>query len=618
MQNKFSKIKIFKGYFYKEGSGENLAKEGQLVTQKRKRMLTLFLLTYLGLGACQNLPKEKDLELLKALEIPVTESTMDDESKQGDVDTSSSEYAPYLFSESLALNSRVSESEPLLKQAYAAEPNAALALKLLYLQISQEKHEEAFEFSKKTVLLYPKSPELHLVHAHLLAKFNLYEEAVEQAQKSIEVNPQLEAGHSALVSLYLQKSNLKEAEQVAKNMTRIFPKSILGWTFLSKIHLSDGKTSKAKVAIEKAFRMSPDNLETALTYAFILELNNETKAAVKIYDEIFSKNLSFEELISQTLVLFKTFGSLDITLTRLNQISRHMSPKVSFGIEAQKLFILWEQGQNEEAIRTIQTLLKSDPSSSPILYLSALGYERIKDEDKALALYEKIEKGSPFSSLAHYRRIQILMGNSKFDAALLLLEELLQSGAETPETYLLGAQIYGEMKNYKKAIEVLKTGQGRFPHQVKLLFVQGIYEEKNGDTLSCMNTMRTVILQDPSQSSAMNYLGYLLAERGENLDLAEKLLQKALVLKPKDGLYLDSLGWIYYKKGDLDKAQDLLEQAIEIEANEPALYEHLADLYLKKKNVDKARQYLEEALTRKLEKEDLIRLEKKLNSIPKK
>ena len=66
--------------------------------------------------------------------------------------------------------------------------------------------------------------------------------------------------------------------------------------------------------------------------------------------------------------------------------------------------------------------------------------------------------------------------------------------------------------------------------------------------------MKKAIELNPKNAAALNYLGYTWAEMGVQLDDAEDLIQRALKIQPNDGFYIDSLGWVYYQKGDYPKA----------------------------------------------------------------
>jgi tetratricopeptide (TPR) repeat protein len=79
----------------------------------------------------------------------------------------------------------------------------------------------------------------------------------------------------------------------------------------------------------------------------------------------------------------------------------------------------------------------------------------------------------------------------------------------------------------------------------------------------------------------LNYLGYMLADKGIRLPEAIKLIRKAVELEPMNGAYLDSLGWAYFKTGEYELAEENLRQAVERDQTDPTVHDHLGDLYEK-------------------------------------
>jgi tetratricopeptide (TPR) repeat protein len=92
---------------------------------------------------------------------------------------------------------------------------------------------------------------------------------------------------------------------------------------------------------------------------------------------------------------------------------------------------------------------------------------------------------------------------------------------------------------------------------------------------------RKVIALNPSNASALNYLGYMFADRNIKLDEANRMIQHALELEPGNGAYLDSLGWVYYRLGKLEQAEGLFVQALEKIGTDPTVHDHLGDVYFK-------------------------------------
>ena len=114
-------------------------------------------------------------------------------------------------------------------------------------------------------------------------------------------------------------------------------------------------------------------------------------------------------------------------------------------------------------------------------------------------------------------------------------------------------------------------------------------------SLACLDHMFRVIELDPGYASALNYIGYTYVEKGVNYKEAEIFLTRALEVSPDSGHIIDSLGWLYYRKGELEKAVHELEKASKHLPNDPVVTKHLADAYLKQSKKTKAFELYEKA-----------------------
>jgi len=97
-----------------------------------------------------------------------------------------------------------------------------------------------------------------------------------------------------------------------------------------------------------------------------------------------------------------------------------------------------------------------------------------------------------------------------------------------------------------------------------------------------------VLERDPDHAPALNYLGYMLADRGERLDESVAYLKKALKIDPENGSYLDSLGWAYYKSNKLELADENLKRAAEQLKTNSVIQDHYGDLLFKLARYDEA------------------------------
>jgi Flp pilus assembly protein TadD len=114
-----------------------------------------------------------------------------------------------------------------------------------------------------------------------------------------------------------------------------------------------------------------------------------------------------------------------------------------------------------------------------------------------------------------------------------------------------------------------------------LLFLKGELAERQKHYEPAEQFFREALDLDPSNAMTLNYLGYMLADKGTRLPEALKMIRKAVELEPMNGAFLDSLGWAYFKLGEYELAEENLRQAVERDQTDPTVHDHLGDLYEK-------------------------------------
>jgi Flp pilus assembly protein TadD len=109
--------------------------------------------------------------------------------------------------------------------------------------------------------------------------------------------------------------------------------------------------------------------------------------------------------------------------------------------------------------------------------------------------------------------------------------------------------------------------------------------------------MQEALKLAPDDVGINNDLGYTWADAGRNLDEAEKMLRYAVGESPREAAYLDSLGWVYYKKGDFANAlRWLTRAAAESDGHDPVIYDHLGDTLWRLRQPDAARKRWQQAV----------------------
>jgi len=169
-----------------------------------------------------------------------------------------------------------------------------------------------------------------------------------------------------------------------------------------------------------------------------------------------------------------------------------------------------------------------------------------------------------------------------WDKALDLAKRFTERIPEAGASWRMYGYALNIKKQFKEAVEALRKALTFDQNDPTVWFELGTAYEREGNHKRAADAFRNVLRLKPGDDAAANYLGYMWADQGKNLDSAKVLLEMALEKEPENGAYLDSYGWIFYKMGKLEKAEEYILKAMEQIQDDPIIHEHLGDIRAKK------------------------------------
>jgi predicted Zn-dependent protease len=231
------------------------------------------------------------------------------------------------------------------------------------------------------------------------------------------------------------------------------------------------------------------------------------------------------------------------------------------------------------AINVLDEILEDEPrvASSLAQYQEDAGL--FKDAAETLTLALAIQ---PNSRDLKVRRISVLMEGKEYARAAGFAGDARKQHPDDPRFARLQGRALFDSGDKSAGIAVLESAIKTFPKDMNTLFTLADVYADAGRPTDAERSLRQLIAAEPNNASALNYLGYLLATRGEQLDEAVRLVQKALESEPDNGAFLDSLGWAYFRKGDLDNAEKYLTSAAQKMPQNSEVQDHLGDLQAKR------------------------------------
>lgn len=141
------------------------------------------------------------------------------------------------------------------------------------------------------------------------------------------------------------------------------------------------------------------------------------------------------------------------------------------------------------------------------------------------------------------------------------------------------AQFYFYKHRTDEAIKVYEVLTAAHPKYVEGMFWLGYLYAESGRRAQAVDVWLNVLKLDNTHAPTLNSLGYIYTEDGVKLEEAEGMIKKALEKEPENGAYLDSLGWLYFKRKKYKLADEYLNKALVL-LKDPIVYEHLGDVWV--------------------------------------
>jgi len=478
----------------------------------------------------------------------------------------------------------------------------------------------------RTAQQQPDSPEyLFLLGRHLEGEGKV-DEAIAAHKRAIELRPMSAELRAELAALYARQDRPRDALDAAEDALTRDPLNreanrVLGSTL-------------AAAGTEKPLRPGDNATQYGRRAITALEIARR--------DQMFDVNieLTLGRLYLQT-------GSLASAVASFRKV---VDDQPGYPEAALLLATAHEGlGQTGEAIHALEESIGENPRFFRGLVRLAQLYDGEHRYKEAAAAYGRAQSSNPLTDLTAPRAAALLNSGDPTAARSLLESSLKRASAPDAATLYLLGQSQRQLKDLTAASATVDRLKGAYPSDprgqylnAKLLDDKGqraeaiaafegliqqspddtsfVYEyasllEKSGRVADAERALRGLLARDPLDANALNSLGYMFAERGERLDEAVSLLQRALKVEPANPSYLDSLGWAYFKQGRLDLAdQPLSEAAAKLPSN-ATIQDHLGDLRFKQQRYGDAAAAWERSLAGGDADVDRPAIEKKLRDV---
>ncbi len=388
------------------------------------------------------------------------------------------------------------------------------------------------------------------------------------------------------------------ALKVFEEMVAADPKDAQSELRISQIYRQKHDYAKAQEASEKAKAIDPTNLEIRYNDVSILEAQGRVPDAISTLKDI-----------------------LDSTTHKTYE-----QPQAAMRIELlERLAYLYrENDQWGPAVDALRQIGDLDPEAAGRAEAEVIDtYRSAKDFTKAQQEADAALKKFPNDRAVKSMHASLLADMGKTDQAVAETKSLF-NGKNDRESWLQLAQIYEKAKNWtemgKALAEAEKLSTSKDDRE-NIYFMRGAMYERMKKYDEAEADFHRVLEINPDNASALNYLGYMLADRNIRLPEAQDLIKKALDQEPNNYAYLDSMGWVDFRLNKLPEAEQSLRRALELWPTDPTVHDHLGDVYFHQGKTKEAIAQWQSSLKNyetsapsDMDHEDMAKIQKKLDN----
>ena len=445
----------------------------------------------------------------------------------------------------------------------------------------------------------------HLKLAQIYRQAGRNEATIEAYQTALEYHPDDTDILFQLAEAYVNYGELLEANAVYDRIMRQrgtdFSIHLRKFRNFNALQMRDS----ALAELQEMREIDPGNLTTLRAISqYYLELN-ETDMALDILNEAKERNARDP----QTLLLLAEIYVEQSQWDRLGEVFVSMleDPLIYPSQKLELVRFIYTQYQNrpsEEVLAqqtgdVLMAFSENEPDYGPAQLLAAEYLLRQENMTGALEKLRQANRLMPEQPDAWRQRVQILFQMERYEDVISISDSantyasddafvqfftgasyMLTDQPEEAFTWLESASFAPANRNFRSVI------------QSTLADVQTDLDRWNEAKRSYERALRL----DPANHNAMNNYAYNLSLQGEDLDRALELAEEAISYQPENAAYLDTIGWIYYKRGEYEQAREFIQRSVDTGESGPEVYEHLGDVFEALGNKEEAVRWWNKAL----------------------
>ncbi len=512
------------------------------------------------------------------------------------------------------------EAEKVYQGLLKQNPNNDVALfELARIKDVYNQYEAARSFIDKAVTINNSNKWYYLLQAELYQKTKHYELLPQVYENLVRLEPQNHSFLEFYANAYIINEKYNDALQVLQRLEDLFGVNEKLTIKRKDIYLSQGKAKKALKELQKLCDKYPDNQRYHSMMAELYLKEGMDKKALACYNKVL-------EIAPEDPYIHFTLADFHRKKNHFDESFKHLkqgflTEQLDADSKIQLLLKFYDLDEmlskNRKVIlELVEILVQMHPESVKANSLHADLLIREKQFDQAYTSLKRILKKDQSQYIIWESTLGIALELKKYKELDKTAENCSAIFPYQPLPYLYRGIAQAQLKDFEGAIKSLTKGQNYVFDQnsLKAQFFSQIgdcYHELKNNQQSDLYYDKSLQLE-PENIYVLNNYSYFLALRGEKLNKAKTMIEKAIAIDSNNSNFTDTYGWVLFKMGNYIEAEKWIAKAMNDSVNPSAVVlEHYGDVQFKLNNIDKALTYWKKAL--KLESTNEI-LKKKINT----
>jgi tetratricopeptide (TPR) repeat protein len=452
------------------------------------------------------------------------------------------------------------KAEQVLRSLLAREPENENAVEqLTQLLLDEGKSQEAISILKNILDRAP-TPRLWDLYGDAYTQTHDLANAEEAYRKAAEAQPGEITHRRGLAQTLLNEEKYPEALEQYQRLVGMDAEDPNNYLRLAEIYRQLKQLDKAEQNVLLAKQRAPGNLEVIYYESSIYQAQGRFDDAIRVLSDAVAAVKAQSEFTPSRR------RTLAILYQQLGQLYREVS-------------------NYSAAVNTFEEMLRLGPEEDRRARAMIVDTYRVaRDIPKALDAARKAVEAYPKDRAIRATQALLLGENAQTDQAVAQLRQMLDGTASDFEIDIDLAQVEEQGRRWPEAEQAVHAAEkiaSQSSDKETTGFLLGAIFERQKKFDQAEEQFREVLRANPRNPAALNYYGYMLADRGVRLDEATDLIKRAIAEDPTNAAYLDSLGWAYFKQNRFSEAEEPLRQAASRESHDPTILSHLGDLYAK-------------------------------------